>query len=119
MKNTDTITNSEDTIDSRDIIARIEYLREKVDCDEDEIGELNTLERLAEQGERADDWEHGEQLIRDSYFKNHAQELAEDCDMIPKDARWPMTCIDWDQAARELQMDYFSVDFDGETYWIR
>jgi hypothetical protein len=30
-----------------------------------------------------------------------------------------MSCIDWDQAARELQVDYFDVDFDGVTYWIR
>ena len=29
------------------------------------------------------------------------------------------TCIDWAQAARELRMDYTSVDFDGVTYWIR
>ena len=32
---------------------------------------------------------------------------------------WPNTCIDWDQAAGELKMDYSAVDFDGVTYWIR
>lgn len=37
-----------------------------------------------------------------------------------KDAnRWPFTCIDWDKAAQELQMDYTSVEFDGITYWVR
>jgi hypothetical protein len=58
-------------------------------------------------------------MIRDSYFKEYAQEFAEDIGAINKNASWPNTCIDWDQAARELQMDYTSVNFDGVTYWIR
>ncbi len=39
--------------------------------------------------------------------------------MIQDGAQWPYTCIDWDEAARQLQMDYASVDYDGVTYWIR
>jgi hypothetical protein len=74
---------------------------------------------VAEASGYAADWEHGETLIRDSYFKEYAQELAEDCDMVKGDATWPNNCIDWNQAARELQMDYTAVDFDGVTYWIR
>ena len=58
-------------------------------------------------------------LIRDSYFKEYAQELAEDIGALPKDAGWPAHCIDWDQAARELQTDYTSIDFGGVTYWVR
>ena len=86
----------------------------------DEVEELSRLRALRDEASQyADDWEHGEVLIRDSYFKDYAQELAEECDMIPADAKWPLTCIDWDQAARELRMDYTSVDFDGVTYWIR
>ena len=27
--------------------------------------------------------------------------------------------IDWDQAARELRMDYASVEYDGVTHWYR
>ena len=67
----------------------------------------------------AADWPHGETLIRDSYFKDYAMELADDIGAIDNNASWPLTCIDWDQAARELQMDYSAVDFDGVTYWIR
>ena len=59
------------------------------------------------------------QLIRDSYFQTYAQELAEDCCMINDSAKWPYTCIDWVQAARELRMDYTCVDFLGVTYWCR
>ena len=32
---------------------------------------------------------------------------------------WPYSCIDWEQAAEELQQDYMSVEFDGVTYWMR
>lgn len=65
------------------------------------------------------DWHHGETIIRDSYFKEYAQELAEDTGMIKSDLAWPYTCIDWNKAARELQMDYTSAEFDGVTYWAR
>jgi hypothetical protein len=30
-----------------------------------------------------------------------------------------MRCIDWNEAASELQMDYTAVEFDGVTYWVR
>ena len=81
--------------------------------------ELKALKALAEEAEGYGDWPYGETLIRDSYFKEYAQELAEETDSIPKGLTWPLTCIDWDQAARELQYDYTSVDFDGVTYWMR
>jgi hypothetical protein len=153
------ISNSDDVIDSRDVIARIEELREERDdlqiefdeanethADEDnqddraaayadvelaaqalkewdeseEAEELNMLESLASEAEGyAADWQHGATLIRDSYFKEYAQELAEDIGAIDSNASWPNTCIDWDQAARELQTDYTSVEFGNVTYWVR
>ena len=86
----------------------------------DEADELRILKALADEASGyAADWRYGETLIRDSYFKDYAMELAEDIGAINRDATWPNTCIDWDQAARELQMDYTAVDFDGVTYWIR
>jgi hypothetical protein len=85
-----------------------------------EQSELVALEALAKQGEDyAADWEHGETLIRDSYFKAYAQELAEEIGAISPSATWPNTCIDWDQAARELRMDYTAVEFGSVTYWVR
>jgi hypothetical protein len=122
-----TIDNTADVIDSRDIIARIEELRAQVGDttlpEEDVIAntrELADLEALAKQGEDyAADWEYGETLIRDSYFKTYAQELAEEIGAVSPSATWPNTCIDWDQAARELRMDYTAVEFGSVTYWIR
>jgi hypothetical protein len=111
------ITNSQDTIDSRDIIKRIEYLEDTED--EDEKQELANLEALQEQAEGYSEWQEGAQLIRDSYFEEYAQEFAGDIGAIGKDNQWPLYCIDWEKAARELQMDYTCVDFDGVEYWVR
>ena len=134
------ISNSDDTIDSRDVIARIEELEQERDTvagddpsaptslvalaewdKTDEGRELTALRALADEASGyAADWLHGEQLIRDSYFRDYAQELAEECgDIDFSKLSWPLTCIDWEQAARELRMDYTSVDFDGVTYWVR
>lgn len=114
------ITHHDDIIDSRDVIARIEELEETENRDDSEHAELQSLQALADAAEGyAGDWKYGAQLIRDSYFKEHAMELAEDIGAIDNNATWPNTCIDWDQAARELRMDYTAVEFDGVTYWVR
>lgn len=118
------ISNMDDMIDSRDVIARIEELEAFQEAEglmnTDALEELRILKALAEEAEGyAADWKYGEQLIRDSYFKDYAQQLAYDIGAINAEASWPNNCIDWDQATRELQMDYASVDFDGVTYWTR
>lgn len=119
-------TNTDDVIDSRDVIERIEEL-EGADHEDfgdaglnaDEQEELAALKALATECEDRPDWPHGEMLIRDSYFEEYAQELAEDCGYEFDNENWPQRCIDWEQAARELQVDYMDVQFDGMTYWIR
>lgn len=119
------INNSMDVIDSRDVIARIEELEndrddKNVGLLEIEVAELEALTALAaESSEYTPDWQYGATLIRDSYFEDYAQELAEDIGAIDSNATWPNNCIDWERATRELQMDYTEVDFDGVTYWIR
>lgn len=112
------ISNNEDVIDSRDVIARIEWLADTED--DDEKAELAALQALADKAEGyCSDWSYGATLIRDSYFTQYAEELADDIGAIDCNVGWPLTCIDWDQAAKELKQDYTAVDFDGETYWIR
>jgi len=142
------INNTQGIIDSRDVIERIEELREqrRVWIEEreeraEELGvepfdmrpevawhnaytdegcELDALEALAKEAEGyAPDWQYGESLIRESYFEEYARELAEDIGAIDSSASWPCTCIDWEQAARELKRDYAAVDFGGVTYYIR
>ena len=118
MKATSSIENTSDILDSRDIIARIDYLDGTED--EEEQAELKALCDLQEEAEGySEDWRYGATLIRDSYFEDYARELAEDISAIPSDNKWPCTCIDWKEAAEELQQDYTSVEFDGVTYWVR
>jgi hypothetical protein len=140
-------SNSDDVIDSRDIIERIEYLSvydyqvcpecgctlgdvhnegcsepEPVDnLTEEDKEELTALLALQDECEGISEWKYGTPLIRDSYFEEYARELAEDVGGIPREMRysWPFTCIDWEKAAEELQNDYTYVNFGDETYWIR
>lgn len=121
------IDNSQDILDVRDIIARVEEIEEKdvADRDEDETDEHATLRALLEElcGAGGDEQWQGDwypvTLIRDSYFKDYAQELADDIGAVNAEATWPNSCIDWDQAARELQQDYSAVEYDGVIYWYR
>lgn len=118
-------TDMDDVIDSRDVIAAIEELtrmRDEGDEDFDDY-DATTLAGLeafaAEASDYCADWEFGEVLVRDSYFTDYAQQLAEDLGLIDDNARWPATCIDWEQAAQELRTDYTSAEFNGTTYWFR
>jgi hypothetical protein len=122
------VDNYQDIIDSRDVDCRIEELEAERDAaveagNPDDFTDGDELAALVAFRNEADgycrDWQYGETLIRDSYFKDYAQELAEDTGALEKDAKWPYTCIDWEQAARELQMDYSSAELDGVTYWFR
>lgn len=149
------ISNNEDVLDSRDIIARIEELEAErdgfvIECPEyvhgnhgldeqcpngcgdrnatpeewaqdfpDDAAELAALSKLAEEAEGyAADWKHGETLIRDSYFTDYAMEMLQDIGDLPKDIPHYIV-IDEEATARNIQMDYTSVDFDGVTYWVR
>ena len=113
------ISNSDDILDSRDIIARVAELEAVHEEDFDEWDELQALKQLAEQGESSRDWRYGETLIRDSYFEEYAQQLAEDIGAIDRNANWPLGHIDWEAAAEALKQDYMEVDFSGVTYYIR
>lgn len=135
----DSISNSEDLIDSRDVIARIEELTSDRDGyvlgapdgseteapelwaenEADDAEELAALEALAAEAEGyAPDWEHGATLIRESYFVAYCEEMLKDCGDIPKDVPWYIA-IDWETTAENIKVDYTEVDFDGVAYFIR
>lgn len=135
---TTTISSTDDLIDVRDVIARVEHLEQleqpgavdlgaedNAQAQDDLFAELATLRALLAEleGNGGDEQWRGDwypvTMIRDSYFKVYAMYLAEDIGAIQADAKWPNNCIDWEQAARELRMDYTSVTFDGVDYWVR
>lgn len=127
------ISNMDDYIDSRDVITRIDELESEVDDlypdgwdddteeSEDDCGELSELRILLALQDEANhgDWQYGATLIRETYFEDYARDLAEDTGAIDPNATWPANCIDWAEAASQLQMDYTAVDFDGVEYLIR
>ena len=123
---------SDDVIDVRDIIERVEELAEdltnytaEANTHPEMVGEHTRLLAILDdlKGNGGDEQWEGDWypiiLIRDSHFRDYAQELAEECGTINPNANWPLNCIDWDQAARELQHDYSAVYINGITYWYR
>jgi hypothetical protein len=136
MTETKEITNTEDVIDVRDIMARFEELETKRNASPDETAliafnaseegqEYDRLKSLLEDlcGNGGDEEWRGAwypvTLIRSSYFQDYAQELAEDIGAINRDAAWPNNHIDWESAAEELSNDYGNVEFDGVEYPYR
>lgn len=118
-------TDLEELIKARD--AASEAVREWDASDEArELSDLNALlDSLRGYGgnhQWRGDW-YPDMLIADDHFKDYAQELAEDCGMVQAGATWPNNCIDWEQAARELQQDYtcehVTLDGSESVYWYR
>lgn len=117
---TNTIDNTQDVIDSRDIIERIEELQSLLDCGEeidlDLLEELEVLKELQEQCSSCDDWQYGETLIHRDYFETYMDDMVADCYETPKDMPYWMTItLDYDA----LEQDYTSVSFNGQEFLIR
>jgi hypothetical protein len=136
------VSETDDVIDSRDVIQRIEIYREALEAagiDPDEttvenfdpesrddggdiaelLEEYHALKDLESQAENCGDWEYGATLIHDTHFQDYAESYAEDSGAVNRDAAWPNNHIDWEAAAAELQQDFSSVTFKGQTFWVR
>jgi hypothetical protein len=129
----------QDIIDTRDILDRFNELDVAHEDERDDDGCLvcgapwleegseplceDCTNEWAEFRELIEDfpssWHDGEPLVRESYFEQYARELAEDIGAISSDAQWPLSYIDWTQAAEALQADYTSVEIRGYTYYGR
>jgi len=118
------IDNLQDVLDVRDIIERFEELEGIEERDEAEQEEFATLEKLLAdlRGNGGDEQWRGDwyplTLIRDSYFVDYCEELVSDIGDLPREIP-SYIAIDWDKTAENIQVDYFSVDFDGVDYWTR
>lgn len=118
------ISNTEDIIDVRDIIARIEWLEDNEDEDNvEEFKQLSAfLAELEGRGRGGDEQWRGDwypvTLICDAHFVDAMRELVQDIGDVPRDIPSYLE-IDWDATAKNLRADYASVEFDGVTYWYR
>lgn len=89
------------------------------EVDYSELEELISLLEAAEEAESYNsDWRHGCELIASHYFPRWVREYAEETtgqDM----SMWPFDCIDWDQAAKDIESDYSEIGLNGSTYYVR
>lgn len=112
----------EDRIDSRDVADWLaeydddgEYDRER----DDAAHELARVIRTMAEDLDGEGWEWGIGFIADRDFEEYARELAEEIGAVPEHYAWPTSCIDWEQAARELRVDYSAIEINGRTFWYR
>lgn len=110
-----------DCMYSRDLQTEIEELQELQQEEELTSYSQMHLDNLLMLKKETEDsgWEYGILFINENYFEEYAQEFAIDIGAISSDAPWPTYCIDWEQAARELAMDYMDTSFEGESYYYR
>lgn len=115
-------------IDTRQLIDRAAEIEDTLGDEmspellgEDYLQELREELAAIQDAEQAGipDWPYGETLIREDYFTEYAQDLAEDIGAIPSEYGWPTSHIDWDAAADALKQDYTTVELDGSTYYAR
>lgn len=133
--NRNTPSHTDDTLTLRDLEARKEELEgerndyeaqlvavgdEPFNWTTDNEADADELKHLTAFVDNVSGYaDRDETLINDAHFETYAQQLAEDgCDMKSAD-KWPFTCIDWERAARDLQSDYTSAEWDGVTFWFR
>lgn len=120
----------DDLLDLRDLWKRHEELQDEIstamasdDFDADfwaeEDQELRKLEKLFDEIAPPDRYGEFDEptLILESYFERYAQDLAEELYEVAD--HWPFTCIDWEEAAEELKVDYTTYEIDGYTYYQR
>lgn len=144
-----TIDNFADTLDSRDIIARIESLEEDREAHADSIAAAS---EYAEESPEYDalittgraDWDAtspdaDERAALLAFAKeckgvpdwedgatfvrnSHFTEyVLEYCGDVPRDLSWyqEMVVIDWAATVRNIRQDYMCVEFGDVIYWVR
>ena len=108
-------TNSDNVIDSRDIL---DYIKDK---DNDRDFELeNFVKKFRDEHydyDRAlEDLENGITFIRDSYFEEYMLDYFLEFNQVDE----ALLCyIDIEAFARDQQYDYNSIYFDDVEYWYR
>ena len=59
---------------------------------------------------------YGITLINDNCFEDYAEQTAND--VCGEDfTKWPLNCIDWEEAAELLKNDYSSIEIGEDTYY--
>lgn len=99
----------------------------EVDLEDDDFIEENNLEiehykEILDFIEELDSSEYlyGMTIIHKDYFTEYAEEMVKDCGYIPNDLpMWIENHIDWDGVASEVEQDYTTAEYKGDTYYFR
>ena len=106
-------TNSDNVIDSRDII---DYIKENKDDRDFALENFVKKFRNAyyDYDKSLEHLEDGITFIRDSYFEEYMLDYFLEFNQVDE----ALLCyIDIEAFARDQQHDYNSIDFDGVEYW--
>lgn len=121
-------------IDTRDLEKRLQELEDDLQTHldandqaeedavpntEDNFEDIDELKSLRDAKEEVTEWRDGNTLIRDDHWEDYCREFAEEIGAISGSETWPLNCIDWEKAARELQMDYSSITINDNEYHYR
>lgn len=111
----------------------IAALDEDSDYYDDELSELecerdNLQDELAGLEEEASDifelrddcnaYSRGDTLINEDYWVDYVQQMAEDMDGV-NTSNWPYNHIDWEEAAEALRVDYTTITWRGQNFYVR
>tara|TARA_R110002012_G_C11324207_1_gene576208 strand:+ start:216 stop:557 length:342 start_codon:yes stop_codon:yes gene_type:complete len=106
-------TNSDDVIDSRDIL---DYIKDKENDRDFELENFikDFRDEHSDYDKALENLEFGITFIRDSYFEDYMLDYFLQFNQIDE----ALLCyIDIESFARNQQYDYTSIDFDGIEYW--
>jgi hypothetical protein len=97
--------------------------REEIECELENLrDELEGLKEEAEDiFELRDDCNNycrGNSLINADYWEDYCRQMAEDMDGIDTN-NWPYNNIDWADAAEDLRVDYTTITWRGQDFYVR
>ena len=107
--------NEEDADDKNEIDLKLDDIEDKQGQIEDLQEELSMLLDVKSE---VPEFSHGETLIHEDYWMEYVQELCEECDYITKDFPYWIE-IDWEATAKNVAMDYSTIELDGNTFYFR
>lgn len=110
----------EDELEIPDSYDEIEFI--------DEEAFTSTCEDLIKEHEEINDFieeigseaRYGITVIHENYFVEYCRELCEELGEIPRDLPgYIENNINWQGVADDLEVDYSSANYDGDTYYFR
>lgn len=85
---------------------------------QEEIEEYESIRNFCDQLSESRDFTYGESVIHEAYFTDYCEELLKDCGYIPQDfPTWIE--LDFEATAENMKADYTTVEYFGNTYYIR